>query len=119
MVLLVLNDSDKLKDVLEAWESVNVPGVTVLHSTGLGKLRQFPGLWDDLPLLPNIEDFYEREELHSRTLFSVVPDEAFADKLAEITNKIIGDFSTPGAGLMVIMPLLKVFGMEKKAEFSP
>jgi nitrogen regulatory protein PII len=118
MVLLVLNDPDKLKDVLEAWESVNVPGVTVLHSTGLGKLRQFPGLWDDLPLLPNVDDFFEREELHSRTLLSVVPDEAFADKLVSVTKKILGGFNRPGTGLLVIMPLVKVYGLGKNLEIS-
>jgi nitrogen regulatory protein PII len=114
MVLFVLNDPSKLKELLEAWDEVGVPGVTVLHSTGLGKLRQDTCLWDDLPLLPNIEDFYEREELHSRTLFSVVPDEKMAKKLVEVTQKLIGDFRKPNTGLLVVMPLLKVYGLEKK-----
>jgi nitrogen regulatory protein PII len=113
MVLLVLNDSDKLRDVLEAWESAGVPGVTVLHSTGLGKLRQDSGLWDDLPLLPNIEDFFEREELHSRTIFSVVPNEDMADRLVQLTQKLIGDFNQPETGLLVVLPLVKVYGLDK------
>jgi len=118
MVLLVINDPEKLKDVLEAWESAGVPGITVLHSTGLGKLRQDSCLWDDLPLLPNIEDFFEREELHSRTVFSVVPNEEMADRLVHVTEKLIGDFKQPETGLLVIMPLIKVYGLEKEPRLS-
>lgn len=113
MVLLVLNDPDKLKAVLEAWESAGVSGITVLHSTGLGKLRQEPSLWDDLPLLPNLEHFYEHEELHSRTIFSVVSDEGIADRLVKVTQALIGDFNQPETGLLVVMPLVKVYGLEK------
>lgn len=118
MVLLVLNDPDKLEDMLEAWEDVGVPGITILHSTGVGKLRQSSCLWDDVPLLPNLEDFYEREELHSRTIFSVVPDEAMAEKLVAVTQRLIGELNKRETGLMVFLPVVKVFGLEKEINLS-
>jgi nitrogen regulatory protein PII len=114
MALLVLNDPDKLRDVLEAWEAIGVSGITILHSTGPGKLRQDPSLWEDIPLLPSIEDFYEREELFSRTLISVVPSEEIVEKLASTTRRLIGDFNKPDTGIFVVLPVMKVYGLEKE-----
>jgi nitrogen regulatory protein PII len=115
MVLLVVNDPEKLNDVLKAWETIGVPGVTVLYSTGIGRFRQSPSLWEELPLFPSIDDFFQREELHNRTIFSIVPDEDTADQLVTATKKIIGDFTQPDTGLLVIMPTIKVFGLEKNS----
>jgi len=113
MVLLVLHNPDKLKDILEAWEKAGVPGVTVLHSTGIGRLRQHPSLWDDLPLLPRLEDFYKHEELLGRTLFTVVRDELRVDEVIRVTQSVRGDLSRPGTGLLVVFPLMRVYGLEK------
>lgn len=116
MVLLVLHNPDKLKDILEAWEKAGVPGVTVMHSTGIGRLRQYPSLWDDLPLLPCLEDFYKHEELLSKTLFSVVPDEAMVDEVTRATQSVLGDMNQPDTGLLVVFPLLRVYGLEKNPQ---
>lgn len=113
MVLLVLQSTDKLRDILEAWEKAGAPGVTILNSTGIGKLRQHPSLWDDLPLLPRLEDFYKHEEMLSRTLFSVVSDEPMVDEIVRATHSILGDLSQPETGLLVVFPLSRVYGLEK------
>lgn len=113
MVLLVLQNTDKLRDILEAWEKAGAPGVTIMNSTGIGRLRQHPSLWDDLPLLPRLEDFYKHEELLSRTLFSVVSDEPMVDEIVRATQSILGDLSQPETGLLVVFPLSRVYGLEK------
>lgn len=118
MVLLVLHNTDKLRDILDAWDNAGVPGVTIMHSTGIGKLRQHPSLWDDLPLLPRLEDFYKHEELLSRTLFSVVSDEPMVDKIVRATQSILGDLSQPETGLLVVLPLSRVYGLEKSSQES-
>lgn len=118
LVLLVLHNPDKLRDILEAWEEAGVPGITILHSTGIGKLRRHPSLWDDLPLLPRLEDFYKHDELLSKTLFSVVPDEPMVDEIVRATQSVLGDLSQPETGLLVIFPLIHVYGLEKSPKNS-
>jgi nitrogen regulatory protein PII len=113
MVVFVLHDSDKLEALLEAWEAAGVYGVTILHSTGIGRTRDHPGMWDDLPLMPGLRDFYEHEEYFNRTLFTIVPDEATADKILEATSAVVGDLHKPEMGLLAVIPLLKVYGLEK------
>lgn len=118
LVLLVLHNPDKLREILEAWEKAGVPGVTIMHSTGIGKLRQHPSLWDDLPLLPRLEDFYKHEEILGRTLFSVVSDEPMVDEITRATQSVLGDLSQPETGLLVVFPLIRVYGLEKSPKKS-
>ena len=53
LVVFVLDDIDRSQDVLDAWESAGVNGITIIESTGLGRVRQ-AGIRDDIPLLPSL-----------------------------------------------------------------
>ncbi|HLE15503.1 MAG TPA: hypothetical protein VI776_12200 [Anaerolineales bacterium] len=114
MVMFVLHNTEKLDDLIDAWEAAGVPGITILHSTGLGRARSLPGRWDDLPLIPSLRDFYENDEMFSRTLFSVVPDEAAAERVVKATINTVGELSEANTGLLAVFPLVKVYGLEKK-----
>ncbi len=72
MILFVLNNPDLLDNLLYAWEEAGVGGITVLPSTGLGRIRQKEGLRDDLPLIPSLTDFYHRHSDLNHTLFTIV-----------------------------------------------
>ncbi|MBN2147882.1 MAG: hypothetical protein JW726_10860 [Anaerolineales bacterium] len=111
-VLFVLHDCDKLEALLEAWESVGVQGATIMHSSGLGRLRT--GTWrDDVPLIPSLESLYEYDESFSRTLFTVIEDEEMIDHLVAATQKVVGDLSQADTGLLVVMPVLRAYGITK------
>ena len=113
-VLFVLNDPDKMEPVLDAWETVGVGGVTIMHSSGLGRLRK--NLFnDDIPLIPSISVFMEHlEEMH-RTLFSVVSSMEIVDQLVKVTQAVIGDLENPETGLLVVPPVERVYGLHKKS----
>ena len=57
MILFVLHDSEKLREVLDAWEEAGISGATVLFNTGIGRIHENQALRDDLPMLPTLEDF--------------------------------------------------------------
>ncbi len=114
LVLFVLHDTNKLNDVLRAWEEVGIRGATILPSTGLGRLRQSLGLRDDLPIMPSLRDFYHFEEGTNRTLFTIVFDEAAIDRLLEATEQVVGPLDQPDTGLMVVLPAARVYGVSQK-----
>jgi len=115
LVLYVLNDLDKTEQLLDAWEEAGVSGVTILHSTGLGRIRSY-GLRDDLPLMPSLESLLQHEENFNRTLFTVIEDEAMIDKIVAVTEGIVGKLTQPNSGLLVVMPVLKAYGIKKVSE---
>ena len=111
MVLLVLNDPDLCPSVLEAWEAAGAPGITILESTGLGRMRQ-SAIRDDLPLLPSIADLFRSKEIRHRTLFTVVEDESLVDELISVTEAIVGELDNPDNGFLVVLPVSRAVGLK-------
>jgi nitrogen regulatory protein PII len=113
MILFVLNDPDLLEQVLNAWEAAGVSGITVLPSTGLGRIRQKEGLRDDVPLLPSLEDFYHHDADISHTLFTLVDEDGLAEKVVAATERVAGDLNKPGNGILAVLPTVSVHGLIK------
>ena len=119
LVLFVLHDPERLSDLLEAWKEAGVSGATVLLSTGLGRLSQTPALRDDLPLMPSLEDFLPKAEQLSRTIFSMIDEEAVVERVVAATERVIGDLNQPDRGLLMILPVAKVYGLRRAGGPDP
>jgi nitrogen regulatory protein PII len=115
MVLLVLDDVDNCTPVLDAWEAAGVPGITILESTGLGRMRA-SGIRDDLPLLPSIANLLRIREERHRTMFTVVDDEEMVDKLINATQAITGDLEAPNKGVLFVLPVSRAVGVFRGAK---
>lgn len=113
LLLCIVHDSDKCQPLLDAWEKVGVTGVTIVHSTGLGRIHG-NGLWDDIPLFPGLDDLLEHEEYFNRTLITVIKEETLVDQIVQETEIVLGDLSLPDTGLLVVLPVLKAYGLDKK-----
>ncbi len=114
MILFVLHDSEKLNDILTAWEEAGVSGITIFKSTGIGRIHQEQGLRDDIPLMPDINDFFPNPEHLGRTIFTVVKDESLVDKVINATEKILGSLEKPNTGLLLVLPVTKSLGLKKE-----
>lgn len=114
MILFVLHDPARLKEVLTAWHETGVSGITILPSTGLKRLSETTILRDDLPLIPSLEDLVGHEESLNRTLFTIVPNDEMVDKVLDATQNLIGDLNLPNTGIMAVLPLSRVYGLDRK-----
>ena len=114
MIWFVLHDANLLADILAAWKEAGVVGITILPSTGLQRLEDTNTLRDDIPLIPSIEDLVGDEETLNRTLFTIVENDAIIDKVVEVTQKIVGDLNLPNTGILCVIPLGKVYGLNRK-----
>jgi nitrogen regulatory protein P-II 1 len=111
LILFVLHDPEKLRELLDAWKEAGVSGATVLFSTGLGRLNYSDALSDDLPLMPSLEDFLPKVEKLSRTIFSLVEDEIIVERVIAATTRVVGDLDQPDRGLLMVLPVEKVYGL--------
>jgi nitrogen regulatory protein P-II 1 len=116
MILFVLHDPEKLRQVLDAWKEAGVSGATVLFSTGMGRIQQNQSLRDDLPLMPSLEDFFPQSESLSRTIFSVVDDETVVEKVIAATERVVGDLEQPDRGLLMVLPVSRVYGLRQHVQ---
>jgi nitrogen regulatory protein PII len=110
LILFVLNDPAKLQDLLDAWKEAGATGATVLFSTGMGRLHQPASLRDDLPLMPSLSDFDDRDEKLSRTIFIIIRDE-LVEHIISATEKVAGDLNKPGNGILVVLSTDSVQGL--------
>lgn len=112
LVVLVLDDPDLSDALLDAWEAAGVRGVTILESSGIGRVRR-AALRDDMPLMPSLRNIMRGEEEHHRTFFSVVESEEQVETLAAAAQQVVGDFSQPNTGLVFALPISHVHGLHK------
>jgi nitrogen regulatory protein PII len=118
LILFVLNDPAKLQDLLDAWKEAGATGATVLFSTGMGRLHQPASLRDDLPLMPSLSDFDDRDEKLSRTIFIIIRDE-LVEQIISATEKVAGDLDKPGNGILVVLPADSVHGLIEYGQQTP
>jgi len=111
-VFVVLPTLERCQDVLGAWETLGVSGVTVLESVGLHKIKQMRAQRDDLPLFPSLRHLLEGEEYHHRTIFVVVDDDFDLDGLIAATERAVGgDMNAPNSGLLFVVPVTRALGV--------
>ena len=113
LVVFVLDNPDLCQDVLDAWENAGAKGITILESTGIGRIRR-AGIRDDLPLMPSLSDLFKSDETHNRTLFSAVDDLDIAHALVKAAQDTVGGIEKPNSGLLFIAPLLEIYGLNSE-----
>ncbi len=116
LLMAVIDDVNKIWDVLDAWERLGVSGVTIHDSTGQHRTQ---GLRDDLPLFPSVRDLLEKSETSHRTLWSVLEDDVDVEAIAKATEAIVGPLANPRTGILFTIPVTKVWGLrqpEKEAK---
>ena len=112
LVVMIVDDIEQSPAILDAWEEAGVLGITILASTGLGRVRR-AGLRDDMPLMPNLHDLFENEEVQHRTLLSVVDSQDLVDKMVAIAQQVIGNLEEPHTGFLFVVPVIQTYGLGK------
>jgi nitrogen regulatory protein PII len=110
MILLILDDINQCSTILEAWETQGVGGITILESTGLGRVKKL-SIRDDIPLMPSLSRLLQSREERHRTLFTVVETEEMVDKVITATQEILGNLENPHNGVLFVLPVSRVVGL--------
>lgn len=112
LIVLIVNQLENIPEILSKWEDLGIKGITILESTGHGKLKR-AGLLDNLPLLFSLETLQELQEIHHRVVFSVVEGEALVEKMIATAQEVIGNIEEEHTGFLFVLPVLKAIGLQK------
>ncbi len=109
-LFLILNKTEKLNDVLEAYVKVGIKGATVVDSQGMGSALSE----SNLPMFGGfLRTVLDNNRPFNKVIFSVVKDEEVLNDAIAAVENILGDMSKPGVGLMFVMPVDRVVGWTK------
>jgi hypothetical protein len=111
MIMLVLNDPERLDAVLEAWEAAGLPGATIVESIGIRRLREAGTRIHARFAFGHAPGMLEEGHY---TLLAVVPDEPSVQRCVTATEAVVGDLNEPDTGILAAWPLSLVKGVPAK-----
>jgi nitrogen regulatory protein P-II 1 len=108
LLVMVLDDSTQLNQVMMAWRESDVKGITVLESTGMNRIlpRHSPQ-----PMFTGFSNLFGGGRVGHYTIFAVVESMTIAEKAVKATEETLGDLSQPHTGIIFAVPVNKVWGM--------
>ncbi len=105
MIMFVLNDPERLNEILEAWEKSSVKGVTIIESTGMHRVRR------QFVPMRYVSALFDQEESHL-TLMAIVEAESQINACLEAAESVVGDLNDPNTGIFTAWPLQCVKGLQ-------
>jgi len=100
LLVFVLNKEELLEDVLAAYIEAGIPGATIIDSEGMGRFLTY-----EVPLFSDFKDFMKGNKPYNKTILSVLSDVTALDRLEKLLDRICGDLSTPGTGILFTLPI--------------
>ncbi len=107
LLIAVINQEERLEEVLAGLLELGVTGATVIGSEGMGRLLQ-----NEVPIFAGHEAFAGRSRPRNTTLFSVIDGDEKVDGALALLQEVCGSFDTPATGIAVTVPVTRVLGLK-------
>jgi nitrogen regulatory protein PII len=108
LLIAVVNDPEKIDEILSGYLELGIRGATILNSEGMGRV-----LSHDIPIFAGLQTLISRSRPQNRTLFSVLEDEKIEPALA-LLQEVCGDLTAPATGIAFTLPLDRVVGLARE-----
>jgi nitrogen regulatory protein P-II 1 len=105
LLIAVVNEEEKLDDILSGFMEIGITGATILNSEGMGRFLSY-----DVPIFAGLDALASRTRPRNHTILSVIPDEK-VDESLDILQEICGDLENPATGIAFTLPLNRVVGL--------
>ena len=106
LLVAVINQEEKLEEVLSGFLEIGVTGATVVNSEGMGRL-----LANEVPIFAGLQALADRTRPRNQMVFSVVEEDKVEEALA-LLQEVVGDFDEPATGIAFTLPLTRVLGLK-------
>lgn len=100
MLIIVLNKTELLNDIMETLLDAGVRGATVIESSGMGRT-----LCAKVPIFGGIRHLFDDCRPNNHTIFSVINDEIILRRAINDVKAVIGDIDEPGSGFLFVVPV--------------
>jgi len=112
MLVMVLDDIARLGEILNAWMEVGLPGITILESTGVNRVRQRQA---PEAAFAGFSQIFGSGRVGHNTIFSIIPTLDLAEKAVAATEAVVGKLSQPHTGVVFVLPVVQAWGYSLNA----
>lgn len=113
LLIMVLDDTTRLNEVLNAWDEAGAPGVTILESTGLARTLE---RHHARGAFAGFGQVFGAGRIGHNTLFGVINDISVAEAVAGRIQALLGDLNNPSTGILFVVPVLAAWGLDRMKE---
>jgi len=111
VLFIVLNQPERLNELLEGLLEDGISGATVLESTGMGRT-----LCDTTPIFGGLRNLLQDCRPNNLTIFTVLNSAEKKKKAIRRIQQVLGDLNEPNTGMYFIMPVSEASGMTETPE---
>ena len=115
LLVAVINDPEKVDEILAGFLELGITGATVISSEGMGSV-----LSHDIPIFAGLQTLISGSRPQNRMIFSVISEDK-VDPVVALMQDVTGNFDAPATGIMFTLPVDRVVGLapELGDEASP
>lgn len=115
LLVVILDDLERMPELLQGWREIGVPGVTILASVGGYRAST----WLSRVGLGAFDRLFEAEEVRRRTLLVAMEDDELLAKAIAEAEQVVGGFERPNSGLLLVLPVAQTRGLLKVQPEEP
>lgn len=109
LLVLVLNQVEKLEELLKGFMNEGITGATILNSTGM--IKELVGHMEYQPIFGSPWLHIDCDRKESKTIFMALNDDKL-EKAQKIIRHVIGDLSKPDTAVMFTIPIITSEGTD-------
>ncbi len=106
LLVAVINEEEKLDEVLSGFLELGVTGATLIDSEGMGRF-----LAQDVPIFAGLADLATRTRPRNYTILSVIREEEKVERVIDLLQKVCGSLDSPATGIVFTVPVSRVVGL--------
>jgi nitrogen regulatory protein P-II 1 len=106
LLIVVINDVDRMDEVLAGFLEIGITGATVIDSEGMGRV-----LSHDIPIFAGLQTLISRSRPQNQTLFSVIDEPEKVEQAIALLQDVCGRFDDPATGIAMTVPVTRVVGL--------
>lgn len=106
LFVAVINQEERLDDILSGFVELGITGATVINSEGMGHV-----LSHDIPIFAGLQTLIARSRPANRTIFSVIKEDDTLERAIALVQDICGDLNDPATGILFAVPVSRVVGL--------
>lgn len=112
LLILILNKTEDMEDILAEFANYNIPGATILSSAGMARTLSNSN-YENMSFLGSLRAILDPDRRENKTILTVIKDNQVDDAITAIEN-VIGDLSNPDTGIAFTVPVDFVKGINFK-----